>query len=210
MTSFTPDTIKSKLESCEITYINDTKTSWIIHAKKYINIENFDALWDLHPIKRKQLCMGGRLVALPRYIENYGIDYKFSGTMFPGIEPPVILHDILNKLTPLVSRSNGNTLLNNCLVNWYENGDHYIGPHSDSEVGLYKNSPIISLSLGATRKFKLHAKNVSSIPLDISVSNGDLLIMGGTTQHTHMHSVPKTKRCKERRISITMRCMKPL
>lgn len=206
MQAFTLEAIETNLtgSNYEIIYLTEDKASWIIHVKKYITIDTFDELWELHPVNKKQLVMFGKLVNLPRFIENYGVDYKFSGTMFRGQEPPVILEEILKKLRTVIKHSR--ITLNNCLVNWYENGEHYIGPHRDSEEGLYKGSPIISFSLGATRKFRL--TSVVGLNIDINIENGDLLIMGGTTQTTHMHSVPKTKRCKDKRISITMRCMK--
>ena len=44
---------------------------------------------------------------------------------------------------------------NGVLVNWYENGLHYIGPHSDDERQLAPGAPILSLSLGATRTLRV-------------------------------------------------------
>ena len=44
------------------------------------------------------------------------------------------------------------------LCNWYENGNHYIGPHSDDETQLVKNSAIYSFSFGQERDFVIKSK----------------------------------------------------
>uniref|UniRef100_A0AAV1T9G1 Fe2OG dioxygenase domain-containing protein n=1 Tax=Peronospora matthiolae TaxID=2874970 RepID=A0AAV1T9G1_9STRA len=106
------------------------------------------------------------------------------------------------------------TGLNGGLVNWYENGDHYIGPHADDERDMIVCSPIVALSLGATRRFvftKRTSKNalnddVAVARMELLVGDGDLMVMGGTARRTHKHAVPKTARCREARISVTLRC----
>ncbi len=216
MKAFALDSVAANLSGYDsnIAYLNNSHESWVIHAPGFISLDtsSFDELWNLHPTDRKSIIIGGRSVKLPRFVENYGIDYKFSHTMFPGREPPPILESILEKLRPLVSNNAHQSLLNNCLMNWYESGNHYIGLHSDNEPELYPHSPILTLSLGATRTFRLAPKsnmrNRQQHCLDVEVAHGDLLIMGGTTQTTHLHSVTKTLRCPNPRISVTMRCMR--
>ena len=99
-------------------------------------------------------------------------------------------------------------------MSWYENGNHYIGPHADDERDMMVCSPIVALSLGATRRFvftkkasKIAFEDDEAVPrLELQVGDGDLMIMGGTTQRTHKHAVPKMARCREARISVTLRC----
>ncbi len=209
--SFDLETIVAKFETPEVTYLTANQNSWVVHVKRFYSNANFESLWEMRPSQRRSIYIGGREVLLPRLIENFGIDYKFSGRMFPGQQTSADLKSIIEKIEPLVLSQAGTTMLNNCLVNWYQDGEQYIGPHSDNEKELYTLSPVISLSLGATRKFRLTPKpsyKADASSVDINVSDGDLLIMGGATQFTHYHSVPKSKTCKERRISITMRCMR--
>jgi len=93
-----------------------------------------------------------------------------------------------------------------CLVNWYLDGNHYIGPHSDDEKQFGDNKPIYSLSWCATRQFKLlKKKDVDGIDYKIDLEDGDLIIMCGTCQKTHTHQVPKTKKCNKSRINFTFR-----
>jgi len=45
-------------------------------------------------------------------------------------------------------------------MNWYNDGSHHVGWHSDSETDLLPGSSIASLSLGSTREFQLrHRKD---------------------------------------------------
>lgn len=216
-TSFRHETIIANVENTgintDVHYITDNRKSWVIHVKGFLapyDSDAIDKLWNLHPQDRRSISIYGRDVLLPRYIENYGIDYKFSGKMFRGVVPPPSLQELIERLQPLVA-GESKTMLNNCLVNWYKDGNHYIGPHCDNEDKLYTCSPVISLSIGATRTFRLTAKPSVKIPttnVDLKIQHGDLLVMGGLTQFTHYHSVPKTTKRTDRRISITMRCMR--
>ena len=47
---------------------------------------------------------------------------------------------------------------NHVLINWYNDGSHYIGPHSDSEAQIVEDSPIVSVSLGQERTFRIRYK----------------------------------------------------
>jgi len=96
-------------------------------------------------------------------------------------------------------------------VNWYLDGGQYIGPHSDDVTELLPQSEIYSLSFGATRDFLFEDKKASAPRKKtvVSLENGTLVIMGGTCQATHKHSVPKDKLVKTRRINVTFRSFKP-
>ncbi len=187
----------------ETFYLNENKTSYVIYIKNFLNdiYYNFDDLWNTHPEGYKSINIYGKNIRLPRYVKNCLRDYYFSGKLFKADPLPIEFQDIISKLQSL------NTELNGCLINWYE-PQHYIGPHSDAENALIPYSPILTLSLGATRTFRLRAKKDGLINYnkDIQVENEDLLIMCGTTQETHTHEITKTKKNISNRISITMRC----
>ncbi|MGM0636075.1 MAG: alpha-ketoglutarate-dependent dioxygenase AlkB family protein [Bacteroidota bacterium] len=92
-----------------------------------------------------------------------------------------------------------------CLFNFYRDGSDSNGWHADDEPELGTNPCIASISLGATRKFKLRNKSDSSIKLDFELKHGSLLIMKGETQHYWQHQIPKTKRKVGERINLTFR-----
>jgi len=53
--------------------------------------------------------------------------------------------------------------LNVVLMNWYGNGEHHVGWHSDSEDDLVDGAAIASLSLGETRTFQLRHRSDSEM-----------------------------------------------
>lgn len=93
---------------------------------------------------------------------------------------------------------------NSCLLNFYHDGDDGMGWHSDDEKELDANSPIVSLSLGARRKFAFrHKENKTTIPLYLD--NGSALIMRSPTQEFWQHALLKTKIVSTPRINLTFR-----
>lgn len=103
------------------------------------------------------------------------------------------------------------------LLNWYQDGNHYIGYHRDDEKQLKQTAKgesfVFSISFGATRDFSLkpvdEAKGLSK---KISLRHGDALLMGGRCQKTHKHSILKVSGKKGanlgRRINMTFRVFK--
>lgn len=95
---------------------------------------------------------------------------------------------------------------NSCLLNLYHNGDEGMAWHSDDERSLGKNTTIASFSLGAERKFSFKHKRTKQT-ISVSLENGSLLIMKGTTQTNWLHRLPPTKKVNRARISLTFRTM---
>lgn len=98
-------------------------------------------------------------------------------------------------------------IFNSCLLNLYHSGDEGMGWHSDSENSLVKDAPIAALSFGAERKMSFKHKH-SKETVSVFLENGSLLLMGKDSQTNWMHSIPKTKKVSEPRISLTFRLMK--
>ena len=98
---------------------------------------------------------------------------------------------------------------NSVLANLYRDGSDSNGWHSDNEKELGENPIIASLSLGASRKFKLR-NNRNGENVDLILENGSLLIMAGSTQAYWKHAVPKTKQNVFPRINLTYRVVNNL
>ena len=80
-----------------------------------------------------------------------------------------------------------------------------IGPHADDEKAL-KSSVILSLSFGATRKFRFRKFNNSSgWCFEQKLAPGSALIMLPGCQQKFKHFVPEEKRVEEDRINLTFR-----
>lgn len=177
------------------------------------------------PEERGSGTMWGKKYTASRYYRSYFKDYKFRGT---GEENGGEQYDSKNKwhvyLKRLVSLCNAYLKQNGCsykangvLVNWYMDGSDKIGHHSDDQNGLVDGSPIFSFSFGMTRDFHIrpraspkHGLAVHAKKCDLSLGNGDIVIMGGTLQSTHTHAVPgrAVSRCPSPRVNITIRCFK--
>lgn len=179
--------------------------SWVCMFKSEkigYNPPDFNVLWDLRPSTRGTIKLFGKEHQVPRWQQSYEKNYFFSGmTRQSSTHTPKYFLDFLKVCQEKVSPK-----LNGILVNWY-NPDDYIGFHSDGEKNLVPEEPIVTLSLmenpSEFRKFKL--KSDKHISKDFQVAHGDILIMGGDTQKTHKHSVPKSTKYTSKRISITIR-----
>jgi alkylated DNA repair dioxygenase AlkB len=198
---------EKKLRS-KLIFLTSDQSSWIIHIRHWYYdvyqtqknqlsyVEWFNKCWKLHPNHQDSIVLFGKKVLMPRYQQVYGENsYKFSNTKFDAKEIPSHLQDPIKRMQDLVVSNSDKetTMLNSCLVNWYANGDHYMGPHADDEAEIIPLSPIMSLSLGASRKFRfLPKKNQDknhSKTWEINLEDGDLLIMGGKCQsHINMPS----------------------
>lgn len=203
----------------------------------------FERVWELHPPQPGTIKMYGRDVLTPRFQQAYDMTIRFSGSTFEAKPLPALLQQSVKTMQAmLMNPETSRSFLRGALLNWYANGEQYIGPHDDADKRFLPNSPVFSLSLGATRKFVFSAKQGTKRKraaereveeevddqrqekagadranddsrrvverLELLLQDGDLVIMGGTTQLTHKHAVPKMKRCLEKRVSVTLRCFR--
>ncbi len=95
------------------------------------------------------------------------------------------------------------------LVNLYRDGRDSVDWHADDEPYLGPDPLVVSLSLGAPRRFVLRPRpsgpSAGRPRLAFLLGDGDLLVMGGATQRLWQHAVPKTSRPCGPRISCTLR-----
>ena len=182
------------------------ENSWICRFKaKHISYElpEFEDIWKLKPEIRGKIKLFGKEVDVPRWQQSYEKNYYFSG-MYHEV-PTITPEPLLNFLN--ICRHRISPGLNGILVNWYGPED-YIGFHSDDEKNLLTNEPIVTLTLmeypSETRKFVLKPIGDGSSK-EYQIGQGDIFVMGGDCQKTHKHGLPKSKKYKSRRISITIR-----
>ena len=87
--------------------------------------------------------------------------------------------------------------------NYYESGDDSVAWHAD-RIGRTEVDPLVAIvSLGGPRTFRMRPQGDGS-SWSISLESGDLLVMGGATQHHWEHAIPKVAHAAPR-ISVTMR-----
>lgn len=91
-----------------------------------------------------------------------------------------------------------------CLINYYRNGKESFNFHCDKEE-IGNPVPLISLSLGAKRKFYFKSKTDSEEKYCVELDHGSLLIMAEGTQENYLHSLPPDKKIKIPRLNLTFR-----
>ena len=139
----------------------------------------------------------------PRLIASYGdagVTYRYSGVLNVALPWTPSLLQIKNKIEAI----DGN--FNYCLMNRYRTGTDSMGWHADDEPEV--GDMIGSLSLGATRKFRIR-HNQTRQTMAFEASHGTLIMMSGTMQQYWQHEVPKTKKIVGERINLTFRSIHP-
>lgn len=114
----------------------------------------------------------------------------------------------LNKICSYLNVVLPNFKYNSALVHRYKNGSSYMPFHSDSEECIVGGSEIVTVSLGATRTMVFtdkQGKQLGSVMLD----HGRVLVMTQSSQNMFKHSVVAEEHCKNTRLSITFRLIKP-
>ena len=164
----------------------------------------FDRLSKNIAWKNDESVIMGRRIITKRMVAWYGdlpFSYAYSGTTKKALKWTAELSEI-RKLAEEITGAK----FNSCLLNLYHNGGEGLGWHSDNESTLVANATIASFSLGAEREFWFrHRKSKQKIA--ITLTNGSLLAMSGTTQTHWAHSLPKSAKVKKARINLTFRRM---
>lgn len=89
-------------------------------------------------------------------------------------------------------------MLNHAVIHRYVDGSDTIGQHHDKSMDLHPESTIVSVSIGATRAFKVGSEI-------FNVQDGDTVLIPYHVNLAVKHGVPKRKRCTDVRYSITAR-----
>jgi alkylated DNA repair dioxygenase AlkB len=160
----------------------------------------FEELWGLHPNEHHVIRMVGREVRTPRWQQAYGVDYRFTGQTNRALPVPAGLVALLGW-----SRRAIDERLNGLLVNWYDGRlRHYIGPHRDSPFNLVAGAPIVTISFGEERIFRL-SHPARKVTRDFPARDGTVFILPFDTNRAWKHAVPWFARYRGRRISVTLR-----
>lgn len=166
---------------------------------------DFEQLWTLHPVEFGKVKIMGKVIDTPRWQQSYEHSYWYSGMMHvaPSLPEP---------FQPFKEWANGLGWghFNQALINWYDNGHHYIGKHSDDTTQLVHRSAILSISMGAERTFRIRRKGSEEKVMDVAMPTNSYLVMGGAMQEEFTHEVPKIAGKKGattigRRINVTLR-----
>lgn len=184
----------------------------VLQRELILDRHDFNLLWDEHPSWHHRIIMRGKEVEIPRWQAAYEKPYHFSGKLLlPEQTTPALLTSLLEW-----AQHNLDPRLNGILVNWYDGQQrHHITPHHDSIIGLVPDSPIVTISFGEGRPFRLypdkqrfrcplpfeHGKNFRDFPAE----NGVVFVMPWNVNWEWKHGIPHHCHHRERRISVTLR-----
>jgi alkylated DNA repair dioxygenase AlkB len=155
------------------------------------------------PWSQPQIKLYGRSIAVPRLVAWYGDAdalYRYSGLTHEPLLWTPLLADIRQRVQQQVGQP-----LNGALLNFYRDGQDAMGWHSDDERELGQQPLVVSLNLGATRRFDFRRKGTSRIAHSIALEHGSLLVMSGPTQHYWQHQIARTRKVRAPRLNLTFR-----
>ena len=144
----------------------------------------------------------GKQITVPRRVFWMGdadAHYSYSNTS----HIPVPWSKELLELKNRIKRELG-LQFNSVLGNLYRDGQDHMGWHRDNETELGENPNILSISLGAERRFCFkHIQHGEKHALVLK--HGSALLMQGNCQQQYKHALPKSIRIKSPRINLTFR-----
>jgi alkylated DNA repair dioxygenase AlkB len=134
-----------------------------------------------------------------RKTASFGVAYNYSGIIYSEIPMSDCLISICAKIEAQIG-----FYPNNCLINYYIDGNSKMGYHSDSAKELQEGTGVAILSLGAERTISYRSKLNPEHKIKYKLKNGALLYMDNDVQQNWMHAIPKEFAVEER-ISLTLR-----
>ena len=162
--------------------------------------EAFEALWAMHPKEFHEVTIHGRTVPTPRWQQAYGANYHYAGSRNDALP-------IAPQIAPLLAwcRREIDPRLNGLLLNWYDGArGHYIGAHRDDRRDLIEGSPIVTISFGEERIFRMRPWKGRGFT-DLVATPGHALVIPWQTNLSWTHELPRRVAYQGRRISVTIR-----
>ncbi len=174
--------------SAEATRIDLGRGAWLDHEPHWFNDPEFllDRLTDTINWTAASRPMYDRIVDVPRLISSFHRD-----------DAPAPLGDLARTMEQRYERE-----FRSVGCNLYRDGDDSVAWHAD-RVAEPADCIIAIVSLGQPRPFMMRPAE-GGPSRRFMLGDGDLLVMGGTTQATWQHAVPKVKHAGSR-LSIMFR-----
>ena len=148
----------------------------------------FDLVIEQAPWTNETMWMYDKMVDVPRKVAYF------------GTACPPILAEAKRRIETLLHES-----LPNISLNYYRDGRDSVAWHSDRIEQLRPNPTIALLSLGSSRQMLLRTKDRPRKTLAIDLEPGSVFVMAGTSQVHWEHTIPKTTRPTDARVSVAFR-----
>jgi len=162
--------------------------AWVEHCAGWVTAADalFTAIVDAAQWEQRRVHMYDRMVDEPRLTAWYG--RALADDSIPSVVPAMA--DAISQRYNRTFDSVGAAL--------YRNGSDSVAWHGDRIPPEIVEPVVAIVSLGSPRKLRLRATQREFGTRAFTLFPGDLFVMGGTTQRTWQHSVPKVKRAGAR------------
>ncbi|MDQ1673930.1 MAG: hypothetical protein QOC98_2492 [Frankiaceae bacterium] len=185
--------------------------SWVDYAPGWLAGEDalFEELLRVGRWRQREVRMYDRTLPEPRLTAGWGRrvgalpDPGADSASDPGADLTVLPPALRDLVEPLCARYG--VRFDSVWVNLYRDGRDSVAWHGDRNAKVQTNPLVVTVSLGARRRFLLRRKGTSSTTVALEPGHGDLVVMGGACQHEWEHTVPKTTRPVGPRMSVTIR-----
>jgi alkylated DNA repair dioxygenase AlkB len=185
-------------DSVEAVLVDDT-SGRIVYSPRFVSADRADAwfaaLREGVAWKAERRPMYDREVDVPRLTAHFALDEP---------EPAPALPDAIRRAAERVVARTG-VPFNGVGLNRYRDGRDSVAPHNDHLHALVRGFPIALLSLGATRRMTIRAKQPPRRAFHVALESGSLLMMSYETQLHYTHGIPKTNDPVGERISLAFR-----
>jgi alkylated DNA repair dioxygenase AlkB len=143
--------------------------------------------------KSERRMMYDREVDVPRLMAGFRLDR-------PEAPAPAAIADAAQRVMARLG-----VPFNSAGLNLYRDGRDSVAPHNDHLDEIQKGFPIALVSLGATRRMTIRAKETPKRVVHVDLEPGSLFVMDYATQLHYTHGIPKTTEPVGERISLAFR-----
>lgn len=152
--------------------------------------------------RQERITVYGKPYLQPRLSAWYGdCAYRYSGIRLEPEPLSPLLTDLKRRVEDLTASE-----FNSVLLNYYRDHNDSMGMHADDERELGPQPVIASLSLGATRQFRLKHRHDRERPtINLPLPSGSLLLMRGETQRYWKHGIARQRAACGARLNLTFR-----
>jgi alkylated DNA repair dioxygenase AlkB len=170
-------------------------TAWIDHVAGWVRGADslFEAVVAHAPWEHRTVRMYDRMVEEPRLTAWYGLERIDERTV------PPILAQMAPALGARYSRA-----FDGIGAALYRDGNDSVAWHGDRIDPALVEPVVAIVSLGSARTLRMRPRERRGETRPFRLLPGDLFVMGGSTQHTWEHAVPKVARAGAR-VSVQFR-----
>ena len=187
-------------DSTDLVLVDDERGR-VTYTARFVDVETarkwFGELRTAVSWRSERRMMYDRKVDVPRLMAGFRLDE-------PEHSMPDSIRDAARRVIERLDMP-----FNSVGLNLYRDGRDSVAPHNDHLDEIRNGFPIALLSLGATRRMTIRAKEPPRLTTHIDLEAGSLFVMDYRTQLHYTHGVPKTIDPVGERISLAFRVKRP-